>query len=149
MVRLLTQAEIHEWRMQSAARLRAHDGHRRIYHSSEATDKSLEPVETVGETPVFDAPAKLEPRSGREAAEIVANDLYRWWRYLETHDPEAFRRKVEELRAATGSQYAMWSDEQLADNIMSVLRSAVAEPLVQKVYTQQGRGGGYREVPVS
>jgi hypothetical protein len=65
--------------------------------------------------------------------------------FLKQNDPPAFRARVARLRAETGSAYSMWTDDQLADNIVEVCRRSIAEPTVARVYRLVRRGGGYRE----
>lgn len=145
-LRMLTQAEISAWRKRKIANLHNREGRRVIVEDSFAADWSVEPalLDPAG-NPVMEVPEKLKPRTGRETAELVALTMTNHLLHMKKHDPEAYRRRVREIRELDPVAYGHMTDDQMADAILDVCRRVWGEPVTQKVYEKQDRGGGFRE----
>lgn len=145
-LRWMTADEIADNRRARITRLHNNEGRRIVYTSSESTDKSIGPVDRdAAGNALIEKPAPLKPRGARETTDLMAQIVAKHMLTIKEHDPEAFRRKLADLRASTGTQYAHWTDDQLSDRIVEVCRVAVAEPTVRRVVGRQGnRMGGWK-----
>lgn len=136
------QDQIRSWRKKVFRNLRNTEGRRPVLERDWSTDKSLAPVDVddAGH-PVVPVARKRGPQdfaSPREVAESEAVVVAEQMLLLARTNPEGFRRKVDELRQATGFAYSHLSDDELARAMVEVCRRAVVEPSVQKVWETQG-----------
>lgn len=136
------QDQIRSWRKKVARNLRNREGRRVVLERDWSNDKSLAPVDTddAGH-PIVPVARKRGPSdfaSPREVAESEAVVVAEQMLMLAKTDPEGFRRKMEDLRQATGFAYSHMSDDELTRAMIEVCRRAVVEPTVQRVWETQG-----------
>lgn len=146
-LRWMTADEIAAWRKGKPARLNNRDGRRVISEDSFSIEEDVPGALLRSDThaPVVEAPPATQPADPRGVVERLAAVYAEQVLVLKRTDPEGFRQKLEDLRAASPSWYAHLTDVQLEDALLEVCRKAVAEATVQREYERMGRGGGFRD----
>lgn len=84
---------------------------------------------------VLEKPAAEKPREGRETVGIIAKSMSEMMMRLRANDPEAFRRKVEEMQQMGALSHLTLED---ACNEIDRLVRKVSEMEVAQVYEQMG-----------
>lgn len=146
-LRLIGQAEIQELRRRKIALLHNREGRRVTVEDSFSYYPDVAPalLDSAGNA-LVENPSKPKPREGREVAAMIAMDMTRHLMWLKKYAPDTYRRRLAEIRQLDPVAYGHMTDEQFEAAVVDVCRRVYGEPVTQKAYERQGRGGGYREV---
>lgn len=116
-----------------------------VLESSTATDKSLEAADVAEDgSAIIEKPRKLAPSewaTPREVVELETAVVAEQWLYTKRTNPEAFRRRLADLRKMDPIAYGHMTDDQLEDAVVSVLRKAV----VERIMAQTWETGGFAD----
>ncbi|HEX7098949.1 MAG TPA: hypothetical protein VF377_06885 [Acidimicrobiia bacterium] len=136
--------EARAWRAKARRDVFNTEGRKVVLESSFSTDKSIDPVapgEHDGDTVFWEKPKKLNPSewaSPREVVESEAAVVAEHWLLMKRTNPEAFRRKMADLRALDPIAYSHMNDDQLEAAIVEVCRRAVVERVMAETWDAQG-----------